>query len=1475
MSKSSVSQLQGILALVDVVNFTSQANKMGDTYTAQYLEYFQEKIKVIVEKYDFRVVKTMGDSVLVFGSKPDGLLDIMLDLYERNKPENTAGFISRFRLVAHSSYFQFKIENDNPVDLVSPEGIKVFRMEKLADTWEMVVTHTLYQGLKPLLNQYRIEAERMVLNEPLKGFGNQELFPPFYRLRIAPESADFSNLLERRLEELEKEVQTILVFGNIYDPVPMEKNFINLSMKWTPGHERDSVIGISRTVEPEDKNKKRRHKGIQEEKDEWLDYGLSRKPSDGVMELNVPALYKNHYRGIIVGLPGAGKTTILKNLAYQEFKSSEPDKEKLKRVVLFVPCRDLPSFHEWHILHYGQGALELNRESALEYLTWFFLFGAKKQDDVTLPEERVEFLNVVKIVTQAFRENRLTLLIDALDEAPNSDAKEWIVQLFLLLVTESPGKNGNRFFLTSRPSKHFLPEQKEIPLFYVLSLTKEQVRTVAKQLMSEDSKIYQKFDQAIWQEEMVMKMASTPLTALLVTAYFNAYEKFHHRFSMYDLLVTFILFRVWESIKAGTFSSKNLDSFFDEVKKKEFLEKKREIRILYNALASLCFQLFYDTHDGKIQRDMDEELLLSYFKEFIDRHMLSDNKVNLDVQAEQWLEQFKDDHLLLHSGKTRYVFVHSTVMEFLGAYYIVKQVINNKQELDKMVDQCLRNVDQLDLETLPIAISGDELPWGFGILSILRELKVTYDRELLYEMAGRCLVELEWYITKIFQVHTLKNRRQYILDTIEKNHSAIEWIYLYLKKTVLTSDKRRLREKIDRFAALLKLSRDTLFKEYLEFKDFDRGDSELVGLRRELLLNLVKKDLVEQWFREHYDLASAGNGWQWDTWLFHPENKNFRYFKDIIGNELQGFLGSPNMRHLGAVRACSFSPDGKTFVSASADGTLKLWDAANGKEIRAFEGHKYAAYNCAFAPDGKSLVSTSRDSSLKLWDVAGGKEIRTFSGHKNAVTGCAFSPDGGTLLSASEDRTLKLWEVASGKEIRTFSGHTAAVLNCAFSRDGRTVLSASEDGTLKLWEVDTGKEIRTFPGHNYAVLGCAFSPDGVFVVSASRDNTMKLWDVESGREVRVFTGHTGDVLSCAFSPSGTYLISTSFDKSLKLWDVNSGREIRTFVGHKAVVWGCAFSPDGAWLVSASGDYTLKLWEVEEGKEVYAFKGHKRAVLGCAFSPNNAQLVSTSGDHTLKLWDMADGKEIHTLTGHTAEVWGCAFSPDGETFVSASADGTLKLWDAKSGNEIRTLTGHQGAVLRCAFSPDSKHIVSASRDKTLKLWQVADGKEIRTFDGHTEDVSSCSFSPSGSLLVSTSDDKTLKLWEMEKSREIRTFTGHTDAVLNCAFSPDGSYLASASKDHTIKLLKVKNNKTVHTFNGHKDWVLSCIFSPSGNHLISISKDQTIKLWDVESRKLLKSLPLPWIPYFVAISKDNRVITGNQNGTLTLFKFAELE
>ena len=50
-------------------------------------------------------------------------------------------------------------------------------------------------------------------------------------------------------------------------------------------------------------------------------------------------------------------------------------------------------------------------------------------------------------------------------------------------------------------------------------------------------------------------------------------------------------------------------------------------------------------------------------------------------------------------------------------------------------------------------------------------------------------------------------------------------------------------------------------------------------------------------------------------------------------------------------------------------GRIRLWDTSTWKEEFVLEGHQSVIFSIAFAPDGASLVSASRDGTIKLWPI--------------------------------------------------------------------------------------------------------------------------------------------------------------------------------------------------------------------------------------------------------------------------------------------------------------------------------------------------------------------------------------------------------------------------------------------------------------------------------------------------------------------------
>ena len=123
------------------------------------------------------------------------------------------------------------------------------------------------------------------------------------------------------------------------------------------------------------------------------------------------------------------------------------------------------------------------------------------------------------------------------------------------------------------------------------------------------------------------------------------------------------------------------------------------------------------------------------------------------------------------------------------------------------------------------------------------------------------------------------------------------------------------------------------------------------------------------------------------------------------------------------------------------------------KRPRTLEGHSGAVVAVALTGDGRRAVSASDDGTLKVWDLESGAELGTLAGHSRPVWSVALTGDGQRAVSASEDGTLKVWDLESGAELRTLKGHSGFVRSVALTGDGQRAVSASEDGTLKVWDL--------------------------------------------------------------------------------------------------------------------------------------------------------------------------------------------------------------------------------------------------------------------------------------------------------------------------------------------------------------------------------------------------------------------------------------
>lgn len=171
----------------------------------------------------------------------------------------------------------------------------------------------------------------------------------------------------------------------------------------------------------------------------------------------------------------------------------------------------------------------------------------------------------------------------------------------------------------------------------------------------------------------------------------------------------------------------------------------------------------------------------------------------------------------------------------------------------------------------------------------------------------------------------------------------------------------------------------------------------------------------------------------------------------------------------------------------------------NYRPALALHGHTKPVSQVRISPNGRYIASASADATVKIWDAATGAHLDTLVGHMAGVSCVAWAPDSNTLASGSDDKAIRLWDRVTGRpktttrrsvvarDMAPLRGHHNYVHCLAFSPKGNILASGSYDEAVFLWDVRAGRLMRSLPAHSDPVSGIDVSPDGTLVVSCSTD----------------------------------------------------------------------------------------------------------------------------------------------------------------------------------------------------------------------------------------------------------------------------------------------------------------------------------------------------------------------------------------------------
>ncbi|WNG25631.1 hypothetical protein F0U62_17610 [Cystobacter fuscus] len=619
--------------------------------------------------------------------------------------------------------------------------------------------------------------------------------------------------------------------------------------------------------------------------------------------------------------------------------------------------------------------------------------------------------------------------------------------------------------------------------------------------------------------------------------------------------------------------------------------------------------------------------------------------------------------------------------------------------------------------------------------------------------------------------------------------------------------------------------------------------------------------------------------------------------------------------HRERIRSARFSADGTHVLTASADGTARLWRSDGTGTPIVFTANEESVHSAVFSPNESHILTASNDGIVRLWRADGTGPPVNFPVHAASVTSASFNSDGSRILTASDDGTARLWRIDGTGQPVVFRHPLRGTISASFSPDERHVLTLSGNGAAYLWNADGMGPPLIFSGPNEQVLSATFSPDGSSILTASAQGDARLWHLNGSLKTH-FKAHESSVNFATFSPDGTQILTASDDDGVHRWLVEEleNPTLHTVLdGRGDVLTSAAFSPDGAYVLTALDDNTntAHLWRADGSGTPITFSGHTQTVEIVAFSPDGTKVLTVSKDNTVRIWRIhgdphppffdletntspsatpsPDGSLIVIATNNTAAIWriedkkqlavlpdhkalvnSAVFSPDGTQILTASDDGSARLWRADGTGTPLVIQHSRQALTSAIFSPDGTHVLTVS-SSTARLWRANGEATSFVFPSPGKDYPPAIFSPDGTHVLIISDDNIIRLWPISDSGPTIVFSDHQGKVNTAVFSPDGSRLLIASADRTVRLWSIHGTDKSIALSGHTDEVNSAAFSSDGAFVLTASDDNTAILWRTDNGKELHRYPGHQSEVFSAefTPDGTRLITTSGDGTTRLW------
>jgi WD40 repeat protein len=432
-----------------------------------------------------------------------------------------------------------------------------------------------------------------------------------------------------------------------------------------------------------------------------------------------------------------------------------------------------------------------------------------------------------------------------------------------------------------------------------------------------------------------------------------------------------------------------------------------------------------------------------------------------------------------------------------------------------------------------------------------------------------------------------------------------------------------------------------------------------------------------------------------------------------------------------------------------------------------------------FSAGGAYVVTASDDGTARVYDASDGSLLETLAdGGVGPVYSASFGLEDTAIATASNDGRVRLWSSPQAQPVatKTLARGPSAPATVAFTTNASRIVEVGAFGGGELIDARSLRLVARFsapPGYGYA--GAVASRDGSVVAAlayrvsdgaAVGDGIVQTFDGATGRLLATIEPPAGPFLyPLSLNASGTRLVTRYENGDAQQWNPRTGARLQLLRGSRRAVLA-VYSPDGSTLAIVHapslptavsytthvGPVTIDLWNPSNGKLERQLTGPDLeplvpgvdgfGTLALAFSPNSKAIVLAGADpYVYGFATQSSGVKAQLAVPDGEFASSVAFSPNSQLLAAGTAAGGY-LWDVQGPRPVLLPPVFQhanpsewdyedGGGVDVSFTRDSRILVTTG-DDDIRAWNIAD--HLSLFEGFTGQYGHGALNPAGSEFV---------------------------------------------------------------------------------------------------------------------------------------------